>query len=114
MAHYRNLTVNGVDYEYNIGKEFVVTRQRGVKGNIVTLKEDIGFSYGERILITPGMIADFITSGRKGPLEKYFPHCTCTGVAKMLQALPFDAEIYGKLVLGVYCDECIRRNADDI
>ena len=112
MAHYRKLTVSAVDYEYVIGKKSV--QIRSASRNDVIAKSDIGVSYGKEILITPGMIADYITTGRKGFLEKYFPHCSCTGVAKMLQALPFDAEIYGKIVLGVYCDECIRRNADDI
>lgn len=114
MAHYRNLTVNDVDYEYNIGKEFVVIRQRDVNGNNVIPKGDIGFSWKDNFLITPGMIRDYIDKGHKGSLETYFPHCKCTGVAKTLTCLPFDAEIYGKIVLGVYCQDCLAANADDI
>jgi len=59
------------------------------------------------------MIKDYILGIPRTP-DKYFGGCSCKDVKKTLRALPFDAEIYGKLELRVICDDCYERNADDI
>lgn len=111
MAHYRKLVVADKEYQFNIGKKFVAIKSNNETETVP--KEMIGFPYNDNYIITPKMISDYLI-GDKKELESYFNSCNCKNKPKHLGALPFDAEIYGKKILVVYCDDCFDRNADDI
>lgn len=111
MGHYRNLTVDGEDYQFNIGKRFVGIKS--ANGTEYVPKEDIGFGNSFRIIVKPKMIADYI-KGIRGNVEEYFPSCSCEGVEKSLGCKPFEAEIDGKIHHVLWCDECYHNSEMDI
>jgi hypothetical protein len=103
--HYRKLK-NG--YEYKIGETFIEIRNKTLKHKKIVDKALIGFRVGERILITPGMIRDFVEIGKVKSPEIYFPSCDCKTKEKELRASPFSAEIHGKLRYKYMCSSCIH------
>lgn len=114
MAHYRDLDVRGVDYQFNIGKRFVDIRLKNEDGSKrVVPKEEIGFAYRNETIVSPAMIRDYLL-GIPRYASNYFPTCKCTGVTKYLRPLPYDAEILEKITMVVFCQNCLDLNAEDI
>jgi len=103
MAHYRKLTVDGLDWEYKIGKGFVELRRKGKEKKIVPKAEIGAETFG---IVTPKMISDYIRYGKIRGLENYFPTCKCEGVEKHLVVNPYDAEIKGKKHYIYFCEQC--------
>lgn len=113
MAHYRKLTINGITYEYNVGKTFIQIRNKVLGYNKLVPKAKVGVEHGKDIfIVTPKMIACFV-QGIKGTMEDFFSHCT-HDAPKRLCADPFDAEIREKVHYRYICDECYDNSADDI
>ena len=113
MPHYRKLTLDYIDYQYNIGKKFVEIRPFGSE-KIIVSKVAIGFKPKRgAVVVTPKMIADYIKGDRKD-VSSYFPTCPCMGVSKSLGIKPYDYEIDNKSNYVYWCDQCYANNADDI
>ena len=112
MRHYRKLTLNNNEYQFNIGKRFVAIKS--TNGTEHVEKSVVGFEYRNGIcVVTPKMICDHIL-GTKGDIEKYLPSCSCENVEKDLRVLPFYNEIYNKINYMVICESCYDKNADEI
>ena len=66
--HYRELTVQGKVYQYNIGRSVIKIKGFGKQ---LFSKDDIGYVLDEvRTIVTPGMLAKFIEDVNKYP-QKY-------------------------------------------
>jgi hypothetical protein len=105
---YRNIHVNGRDYEYVVGPNFLK-----IKGIGLFRKDQIGneFRYKDMYVITPATVRAVI-EGNKVPIEY---SCKRHGVkTTKLEADPFEAEIYQKTMLVVDCPTCLANSADDI
>ena len=114
MAHYRKMTVDGVEYQYNIGKKFVEIREELAPKQLIE-KSVIGFkSKHNELIVHPKMIADYIQGKKKQHVSKYFPTCRCKDVSKKLGVIPFDCEIYNKYNYVYWCARCFSNNAEDI
>lgn len=111
MAHYRKLEVDGIDYQFNIGKRYVAIK--GPNGTEHVEKSVVGFERYNDDVVTPKMIADHI-KGCKKDVSEYFPTCGCEGVKKTLVVNPFMIEIHGKKHYNYWCESCHDSVADDI
>ncbi len=114
MSHFRKITVNDTKYEYNIGKTSVFIRSKELKYAVNVEKSVIGFDYCGDVIVTPKMISNYILGNPKLKLEDCFPTCDCVGVEKSLSCIPFDADVYNKMYLVVWCEYCLDQNAGDI
>lgn len=100
MAHYRKLTVDGIDYRYVVSqsKTFV----KGPNGDREFDNSVIGHEHHRAYIVTPGDIARAI----KGEPLRVF-HCKKHGVSTTkLVTDPFDIEIHNKVTLVMECPEC--------
>jgi len=114
MAHYRKMTVDGIEYQYNIGKKFVEIREELAPKQLIE-KSEIGFkSKHNELIVHPKMIADYIQGKKKQHVSKYFRTCKCVGVSKQLGVIPYDYEIDNKSNYVYWCSACYSANADDI
>lgn len=105
---YRNITVDGVVYQYVIGTTYVKIRKVGLWS-----KQDVGQVINdEKVIVTPKHIADMIKYGERQPTPK--PMCSKHNLPKKFRTNPFQLEIYSKKLWGFMCDECHARLADDI
>ncbi len=115
---YRKITVDDKQYEYVIGKTHTKIKGLGLYPNIElgdTVKKP-GFIGGpDKTFITPGMIADVIRGKKPRSIHetKSMQRCRHTSTPYTV-ANPFDAEIYGKRVPMIACEECYEQAADDI
>ena len=114
MSHFRKINVKGTDYEFNIGKKFVIIRSKELKYPVNVEKSVIGFDYCGDVVVTPKMISNYILGNHKLKLEDCFPTCDCVGVTKSLDAIPFDVDVCNKEHLVVWCKDCLDQNAADI
>ena len=105
---YRNITVDGVEYQYTIGRSHVK-----IKGHSVVEKADIGVEFETDIyVVCPRDIANWIKYGKK---RTDHPKCKCGKPGnKTLRAWPFAREIHGKTQLTHACDDCLAESADNI
>jgi len=111
MSFYRNVDVNGKEFQYHIGRDFV--KIKGFKKNGVnTFQKSEIFSIRPDI-IKPGMIRNFILGIENKP-EDFFHTCKCKNVKKHLTVIPFDAEICEKYHHIYWCDDCLNDNAENI
>jgi hypothetical protein len=98
-------------FEYQIGEKFIKIRNKAIKYSALFQKELIAFKVGGCLVVTPGMISALIFRGHVGLASEYFPTCDCPTEHKRLDGSPFSGEIYGKLMLKVWCDECFHESA---
>jgi len=110
MAFYRKLTVNGKEYQYHIGRDFVKIKGMDLKNNSVPIFD---IAPGMKGIIKPGMISNFIQGIENKP-EDFFSRCSCKNVEKRLACLPFDFEIYGKVNYVYFCKNCFDENYADV
>ena len=114
MSHFRKLTVNDTEYEYNIGKKFVSIRSKVLGSRVDVEKSVIGFFDGRDNIVTPKMVSNYILGKARLKPEDCFPTCKCEGVEKTLTVKPFDNEIYDKKILVFWCKDCVAANAEEI
>jgi len=120
MSHYRKIKVNGKEYHFNIGRDFV--KIKGI-GDIKKNEFFEGVSNLDREIIrrkpvSPGMIADYINGKkvREIKLKRALPQCNCKKSIseKHWHCDPFDAEIYQDYHYAMWCEECLERRSWDI
>jgi len=123
MAHYSKLLLNDTEYEYHIGKHYVVIK--GIEGNGNIAKTDFFHDHrgndGDLVvneIVTPGMIADYINGTKiRSQKKKYAtPTCGCRKPLseKVWRCNPYDAEINQVYNYAMICDECYQRIMEDI
>jgi len=110
---YRNLTVDGLDYKYVIGKAFVKIVADG-KTNLVIPKSEIGIKCFGKYIVKPKMICDYLKYGKIKTVENYFGSCTHTDRERTLNVVPYDAEIEERIIYWYACQECFDDNAMNI
>ncbi len=122
---YRKLTVDDQVFEYTIGSKFVKFR-----GGPAIPVENIGFPVNGNpptcYMITPGRLREFIVDGKvdnspRQCTESTYPdgwageRVQCPNMVPVnLRALPYQAEIEGKLIYVHMCETCLDENAQDI
>ena len=123
MGYYRKILVDKTEYEYHIGKNFIVIK--GLKRNGNISKTDFFNDYrgidGDLVvkeIVTPGMIADFI-NGNKIRIQKRkypTPSCSCKKPLseKRWRCDPFDAEVCEEYNYAFWCDGCFQKREWDI
>jgi hypothetical protein len=110
----RNISVDGKNYTFLIGKRFVQIRHIDDDAKSFVEKKDIGVVVAENIIVVkPSMIADYIKHGHalEKP-EKYFRHCSHEN--RKIAVDPFDYEIHDKIVYVYCCKDCLDESADNI
>ena len=110
MSFYRKLNINGIDYQYNIGKSFVKIKSVNGSKDIPIVKI---VPEGGRRIVHPQMIKDYI-NGEKKHISCYYRTCTCKNVDKYLRSLPFDFEIHNIKHYVYFCENCFEENARSI
>lgn len=119
---YRKITVSGTEYKYVIGRTHLK-----IHGRQAVLKEVAGVELAKDwVVLTPGMIADYIQGKPKRTAEQEFPPCTIWHKEHdeeydpvihdhtKFGYAPFDLEIYDKHRMVNWCKDCYAANADDI
>lgn len=103
---YRNITVDGKQYQYAIGRTHLKIKNFGL-----FLTQDIGNALGNLFVVTPRTVARVI----KGePLPEVF-HCPIHDVRTTKLAIdPYSSEIYGKHYHMMDCSKCLDRLYWDI
>lgn len=100
MSHFRKLVVDGIEYQYRVGK--TKTYVRGPNTQMMFSNDKIGHEHSRAYVVTPGDLARAI----KGePLRVFY--CKRHGVSTTkLVTDPFDIEIHNKVTLVMECPEC--------
>lgn len=104
MSHYRKITVNGKEYEYVIGRSIIK-----IKG-LTVIERDLD----NHSVITPGMIAEYIKTGKFNTTAKKCETCNTGKMVEHMSCNPFALEIRGKQIWGYFCDSCLGQMADAI
>ena len=111
MAHYRNITVAGKNYRYNVGSKFTEIRD-GNDEKFIHENRVIGNPHVDkkRFIVTPLNVQHAIL-GRPVPELRCEEHGTRT---IYFATNPFVAEIEGHESYMINCAECIDRAAGEI
>lgn len=117
---YRKLTINGINYEFVIGKTFTKVKKGG-KAYTIFENEKIGSPHMQR-----SCMGTFYTSGqfvitplnvRNALLGENIPTNICKNhnvTTTGMHADPYEKEIYGRTVYVTNCPICYEKRAEDI
>lgn len=104
---YRNITVDGIGYEYVIGRAHLK-----IKGAGLYLKSLVGDRLGMRTFVVTPKTVERVLRGRIKPEPKL---CAVHGtVCDGLVVNPFQSEVHGRIVHMLNCRRCLTASRNVI